>query len=342
MAYSQNTITSANAANVYAGILEGLLATAGWTQIDATVPAAGQVTHVWKSSGASNLCHYDWYLAITWTSVGTENTVRIIAGAAYDLATHRLSLMPLGQQAIAQAQYIQPVTGDVCGYYDVSNGVHPVDPNGYWDTSNASAFSNSGAPWHQFVIPSSAFGYWASVTLDHFTVFTTVPQVFNGNNQGNGMYHVGTLALDADYAALEWTAPNPLMQKSPAYNPDYGYGFIPSIIPPAGETRTVNTAPSKNYGAKLPLLSDDYFDAFAWRPGIFVTTVSGNGGTPVFLGTAFDDGLLVGQAIDWYAVYGGSIGDTVEIDGATYVLSGPCGTNNPSNNTTCIAVLVEA
>src|SRR5690606_24551100 len=96
-------------------------------------------------------------------------------------------------------------------------------------------------------------------------------------------------------------------------------------------------------GAMLPALSNDYLPAYAWRPDFYLETLVGAGAgwtTPTGLG----DGLLIGSAIDFYMVAGGSIGDTVTIESATYVLSGPLpfGTTTALSNTKqTIAVLVE-
>jgi hypothetical protein len=76
-------------------------------------------------------------------------------------------------------------------------------------------------------------------------------------------------------------------------------------------------------GTLLPVLDGSYLPAYAWRQAVYQWIVTGAGsGPPVWDSPQFGDGFHIGDGIDYYMVYGGSLGDTVEIESATYVLSG--------------------
>ncbi len=357
MAYAQDTIISANAANDFANVLTGLLVDAGWTLVEALTPAGtfSPNTKVYKSAGLDNQCGYDWYIALMWKGTGTEAQVRIIAGGAYDQPTHLISQIPADLSPVdassggSPGRYAAAVTGDMWGTYNVNQATNTATQV----TSSRSGTSAQSWPFFSLIVPSSAFGYWASVTLDHFGVFTTIP----------GSYFASTLDVDPDWAALtaagfgNGVCTNPVVAFTQNSTPITSqYQGISAIVkgPTGTPSTTLRLAPVANrarpYGVQLPAIDGPYLDAYAWRDAWYLVSLSYSnqsvGGTPTWVNTAAGT-THIGDAIDYYMVYGGSIGDTVEIDGATYVLSGQItGSPSPdqvasSNFGAYVAVLVE-
>lgn len=356
MAYAQDTIISANAANVFANVLTGLLVEAGWTLVETLSPSGTftPTTKVYKSAAADNQCGYDWYLAIMYKQTGTEAQVRILGGGAYDTGTKIMSQIPADTVPISVSsgrQYSEPVTGDLWGGYNVNVATNTSATV----TSSRSGASAQNWPFFSIVVPSSAFGYWMSVTLDHVAIFTTIP----------GSYVVGTLDVDPDYAALNsagfgnGVAVNPLVAYVQNSNPSTtqftGISALAKGV--AGTPSNTNQLSPRArragpYGSLLPAITGPYLPAYAWRDAWYLASIDyqgkSSGGSPAFEDTALGGGIHIGDSIDWYMVYGGSIGDTVEIGGATYVLSGQItGSVQPDNSNDFIypgayvAVLVE-
>lgn len=342
MAYAQDTLISANAANAYVTVLKGLLIDAGWTLEDSGVPSTTYAYEVYKSDGTLNDCGYDWYLSIQWNTVGTEQTVDIIGGAAWDDATKRISLIPAAMQGNDYSsfgvadRYASAGDGDLWGPVLVNAATNTLST--VTSTIKGGVDGTYAKGWHSTIIPSSAFACWMSVTLDHVAVFTTVPNA----------YVVGT--LDVDPAWLTQTfdvCESPLFSArrntpSAGTNPasdginagPFGTGAVTAnYIAP-----TFSREP--NYGAPLPILEGNYLDAVAWRPRFYMTGLSGaSNAAPTFDSPQFAGGLVIGDAIDLYAVTSGSIGDTVEIESATYVLTGPIA--GSGSLATVYALLVE-
>lgn len=315
MAYAQDTINDVNAANVLALVLDGLLIDAGWTVVETLTPAGTNTpnTKVYLSDSAINQCGYDWYVALMWKGVGTEAQVEVIAGGAYDIGTHRISQMPNGlspRNVPGFNGWSEAVTGDNWGYKDVNvaTGV------GTTATSTHSGATSQTKPWFATVVPSSAFAYWASITLDHVSIYTTILPA-----NGSPWMFAATLDVDVDWAALGFPV---------AVNPVIGYTSVGAGISAAvigtGSTIADYRRPLARYardvGSPLPILSGTFLPAYAWRDTWYLDTLEGAGSG--FDGPVFGDGFHIGDGIDFYRVYGGSLGDTVEIAAATYVLSG--------------------
>lgn len=338
MAYAQATLTSPDAANAFVVVLDGLLTTAGWTTVETLTPSGNYRNRTYKSPGTTNLCHYDWYLTVCWTTTGTENYVEVWAGRAY--AAGILSGISGGPQAQTSVDGLvglnstQPVTGDYL-LTTLNMNTHIVSPTMTPCTYFQRATGLQTNPGFQTLIPSSAFAYWMSVTLDHVALFTTVAV-----NRQSVVY--SSLALDAAYGASALYNHQPIASWT-----DTQFALSSSLIgvtitPSPFAYRGVHAAFSGTFGAKLPALSDQYFGAFAWRPYIYLDALSGSNGTPAYQNTAITGGVYVGYAPDIYMVYGGSIGDTVTIDGATYVLTGTFVlTNNDNTARPTLALLVE-
>jgi len=331
VAYSQDTIIDVNAANVLAGILDGLLTTAGWSVVESLTPSGSYRTKVYKSAGTDNGAGYDWYIVIMWNSIGTEQQLEIMAGGAYDTGSHTLSEIAGYMQGTGSNPAFVDVVGALCDPRVVNVN---VDTN----TSYYTHGQPTTKPWFACIVPSSAFGYWASVTLDHVAVFTTI----TGNTTPS--FLASDLALDSGYAALPFGVnDHPVIQHAA------GSGISALML---GQASTNNAnyveaiaAFTHNYGAPLPILDGHYLDAFAWHPDWYLSGAQGAGGVPLWDNPGFGDGIRIGGAIDYYLVYGGSVGDTVEIDGATYVLSGNLPGQQSSGTgqygTPCVAILVE-
>ncbi len=326
MAYAQDTIISANAANDYALVLQGLLTDAGWTMVDSGTPSGSYRFQAWKSDGGDNLCGYDWYLTIQWNSVGTEQTVDIIAGGAYNVGTHALSQIAvpdgtsIAYTTSLSLNYADPTTGDHFGAKAVNLATVAANTTNSFPRGTTSSVIVK--PWHSIIVPSSAFGYWMSVTLDHVGIYTTIPNTFVAH----------TLAVDPDYLAVGFgVAPNPIASIYANGVPSaLALGFSASMLG-TGTTATnflaPNTLSNPAYGVPLPILDGNYLDAYAWRSRRYLGTIPsgpsfGGSNVPPWDLPRFGFGIPIGDAIDLYMVNGGSLGDTVEIDSATYVLSG--------------------
>lgn len=315
MAYAQNTIIDANAANIFAGVLDGLMIDAGWTVVETLTPSTTFHTTVYKSAGGSNVAGYDWYIALMWNAIGTEQQVEIIAGNGYDISTHTLKGIGgknTSQNPNASGQRYNEVDGSHFSPYVVNVA-----------TNTITTFSTHGGsqqkPWFAVVVPSSAFGYWMSVTLDHVGVYTTIP----------GFFFASTLAMDSTYTALGFVMVNPII--SAASGPGSVGDLGPSgAIFGQGQSNfgtdwiQDDTRVSAMVGSPLPILTGHYLPAYAWRGAWYLS--GGNGGSttssPSWDSPAFGDGFHIGDAIDYYQVNRGNLGDTVEILGSTYVLSG--------------------
>lgn len=321
MAYAQDTIISANAADDFVTVLQGLLTDAGWTNVETITPSGTYRTAVWLSDGDNNQAGYDWYCAILWNTIGTEQAVEVIYGVAYDVGLHRIygipaSLTSAGASGTGTANFNESVTGYKWGYNDVNrtpSGGNIISPHG--------ASSGTQRPWVSSIIPSSAFGYWASVTLDHITAFTTTTWATHG----------ATLDVDPAWPTypIGGGAPNPIVSIFRTANVGIGEGISAGVIG-TGTTnsnsnyRNDQIRRNSNIGLTLPALTGTYMDAYAWRAEYALcggnNGISGNGSG--WDNPSTGEGALIGTGIDYYHVLGGDIGDTVTIDGATYVLSG--------------------
>lgn len=335
MGYSQNTITSANAANDFVTILDGLLTAEGWETVETLTPSGLFRNRVYKSSGASNLCGYDWYIAVCWTVTGTENYVRVIAFEKYDIATHVASglsgtqVPPFNSSPatrVARSAGIYTITTLALNTLAVTPSATTALAN---DTGTSLATSNIMG--FQTLIPSSAFGYWASVTLDHVALWTTVT-----TNSNNAV--MSSLIIDDDYAA------NSLYSHTPVVTISTTSCSLSSGMIGTTPTSTVYLANhwtiSGNLGAKLPALSDTYFPAYAWKPYFYLDYLAQGSANPTPL-TAINDRVTIGQVPDYLSVWGGSVGDTITVSGATYVLTGPLLGSAAAVTSPTLALLVE-
>jgi hypothetical protein len=333
MAYAQDTITSANASNVFAEALDTLLIAASWSVVETLTPSGTFRTKVYKSDGTLNAAGYDWYIALMWNTVGTEQQVQVISGGAYDDSTHKLSQIPLAPNSINGTQignnYALEVTGDLWGGYNV-NVVTNLATQATCDRSGSALRDKN---WFSTITPSSAFAYWMSVTLDHVSIYTTIT---SANPQ---YYFTATLDVDPTWTARPFDV---------ATNPVIAYarvaGISASMISPSG-TQHINPTSddAANIGILLPTLDGTYLPSYAWRDTWYLKSVASSyapGVDPTWDSPQLGDGMLIGKGIDYYRVYGGSLGDTVTIDGSTYVLSGRMiGNNDPAG--VFVAVLVE-
>lgn len=331
MAYAQNTILDVNAADVLANVLDGLFLTAGWTLEDSMTPSGDYRVKVYKSSALDNQCGYDWFCAVRWDSTGTESFFEVITMGAYDsgtkLATQiAASLSGTGTASGSSSPYNEPVTGAHCGSLSMNSATSATTT---WTTHGESITRD----WFRVIVPSSAFGYWASITLDHVWFTTTITPPTNYLTTAFCSY---TLDVDPAWSALGFVATNPVMMISG------GQGCSVSII---GTGTTDNdhrfgtvAGQVDTYGVALPALTSDMLPAYAWRPTPFLSGIDYDALEPAISVGGGVRQFIIGEAIDIYAVREGSIGDTVEIDSATYVLSG-----NYNNVATlpCFAVLVE-
>lgn len=332
MAYAQDTLTSANAANDFVGVLDGLLTTAGWETVETLTPSGNFRNRVYKSPGTSNLCGYDWYLAVCWTTIGTENYVRVFGFESWNTGTKIASGISGGfssSSSFTDTVTSQPTTGYTTpstinlGTLAVTTSVTAISVASSGTTSNQFNFG-----W-QTLVPSSAFAYWMSVTLDHVGLWTTV-----ATNVGQAI--ICSLIMDDDYVADGKYNPHPVV----TFN-SVGFALSSHFYGVPVSTNSYVTAAfrfSGNFGSKLPGLSDTYFDAFAWRPYVYLTYMRQGSSNPT-PATALVGEVVVGRIPDFLLVWGGSIGDTVTVDSATYVLSPQLVTTGDTGSTA--AVLVE-
>ena len=334
MAYAQDTITSANAANDFVNVLDGLLTTAGWTTVETLTPSGNFRNRVYLSPGTSNLCGYDWYIGVSWTTVGTENFVRVIGFEDYNAGTHVASGL-CGARFDQNAPNSSYVTGrDSTGYtstttINMSTATILTTTVTLLYLSGSSTSQYATIPGFQTLIPSSAFGYWMSVTLDHVALWTTV-----ATNVNHAV--ISSLIMDDDYVASGLFDVHPVVAfTSQSFEMS---SHIIGIAPTTTAYTAVSASYSKAYGAKLPALSDTYLDAFAWQPYVYLDWMQQGSANPT-PGTQINGMIVVGQIPDYLLVWGGSIGDTVTVDSATYVLSPQLGGSTNAQPT--VAVLVE-
>lgn len=347
MPYAQDTITSANAADDFVDVLDGLLLAAGWTVVETLTPSGDFRNRVYQSSGLSNLCGYDWYLAVMWTVIGTENYVRVIPFEEYNAGTHVATKFPAvfseipssssspGGYKSARADGSITSTSLNLSTTPVSTSMFTVSAN-YGSSSNQ---YNAAGPGFQTLIPSSAFGYWMSVTLDHVALWTTV-----ATNYQNAV--ISTLVLDSTYEAYGLFSDSPIVcWTSGSGTGTSGYFQLSShlaagINPTTSSYVALGVTFSGVFGAKLPALSDTYLDAFAWQPYVYLSYMT-QGSTNPTPTTQIAGLIAVGQVPDFLMVWGGSVGDTVEVDSATYVLTGALCSNFSSDIRPTLALLVE-
>lgn len=335
MAYAQATLTSANAASDLATVLDGLFTTAGWATVETLTPSGNYRNRIYKSPAASNLCGYDWYAVMCWTTLGTENYVEVWAAQAYDTGTKILSgILGADFSETPNPSYIranQPTTG----YFSEST----FDLSSKTVSSSKSSIQvrvgttpQNLSPGFQTLVPSSAFAYWMSVTLDHIGLFTSV-----ATNAQNAVY--STLKVAADYVASTLYNPAPIVGwDANTFLVSSGLYGVPLAT---NQYRATHVEFSGTFGAKLPTLADEYYDAYAWKPNIYVGLLAGGTGGYPFQNTSLFGGVLMGAVPDIYLVWGGSIGDTVTIASGTYVLTGPLATNYSQGAQPSIALLVE-
>jgi hypothetical protein len=336
MAYAQNTITSANAANDFVTVLDGLLIAEGWTVVETLTPSGNFRNRVYKSDGASNLCGYDWYLGVCWTTVGTANFVRVFGFESYNAGTHVASgisgvISPIDQPTSA-IRTSQPVTGYLSTTtINMSSLAVTSSATTLAGLAGASGATNTSVFGFQTLLDSSAFGYWMSVTLDHVALWTTVAA-----NRNDAV--ISSLVRDADYLASGIYNHTPIV----TWNTQ-GFMMSSNIIG-VTPTSTAWTAAvfgaSGVIGAKLPALTDSYLPAYAWQPYVYLTYL--NQGSANATPTTAMVGLVpVGQVPDFLMVYGGSVGDTITVSGVTYVLTPPLVGSSTANINPTLALLVE-
>lgn len=333
MAYAQNTLTSPNAANDFATVVAGLLIGSGWTLVETLTPSGNYRNSIYKSPAASNLCGYDWYIALRWTTVGTENYVQVIPAQAYDSGTKLLSGIcgagfPTATPNIVYSS--EPTTGYTSST-TLNMATLTVSPAPTTITQRQKSSTTTTTPGFQTLIPSSAFAYWMSITLDHVAIWTTV----SVNSQDCVM---STLNVDPAYVA------EGIYNENPIVSWDSTFFRMSSHLLGVAITSTTYVAAHANYsgvyGAKLPFLVDTYLDAYAWAPEIYLDYLSLGPSNPIG-GTQLVGMAHVGTCPDILMVWGGSIGDTIEVSGSTYVLSNPMTSNTSSEAQPTLAVLVE-
>lgn len=161
MTYISGTITNANSGATLYAALEPVLAGAGFTLED-TVVISTRTHKVWKSPAASNFRNQDWYLDITYPTAGT-GMFFMRPFEFFDAATDLAYRGPYAYGSrTSDATYYAPFGGT--GYGLETSWV----PN--------PASSSTGASGHTgtSVLPSTAFGYWCSITSDRVILMTSV------------------------------------------------------------------------------------------------------------------------------------------------------------------------
>ncbi len=328
MAYAQATLTSANASHDFAAVLDGLLIAAGWSVVE-TLTVGGTVQNkIYKSAGASNLCGYDWYLAVCSTNTGSANYLEVWASEAYNSGTHIMSSICGGPQApgvplgssIAGSTFSNTVNGDASGatLNMSTKSLSPVRTS--ITTYSFGTNTANTVPGFSTLLPSSAFAYWMSVSLDRVGLFTSLA---SGAVAQHAVY--STVAFDSVYKADARFKDTSIVcwQDFNSSTASAGFlissGLIAASAPSSGNYTGSHFNFSQPFGSKLPILADTFDVAYAWAPHIYVDAING-GGVPPFPGTVFSGGIHAGAVPDFYLVYGGSVGDTVTVGGATFVL----------------------
>ena len=157
MTYATASINSATPATELMTAIEAALTTAGFTLED-TVVSSGRTHRIWKSAAAGNSRNLDWFLHLSYLTVGT-GTVQMAAFEYFDPATH---LAYRGTFSGAQNESTLPETTYYSRFGDTGYALDNTNWNGHTFTPFAIATSTS-----------VAFTHWISITTDRVLVMTS-------------------------------------------------------------------------------------------------------------------------------------------------------------------------
>lgn len=318
MTYRQNTISTANPNAAFEAVIDEAFLDAGWLMVEESNYTAGDWFRVYRSPGTTNKAGYDWYTAIRWRAVGSESQFQVISGEGYDAVNKRI------EAPATAANY--STSGSASNQGAMADGVTwgavsldaPVLTNAYNSFQSPSPSANVSAGL-SVLLPSSPFAYWLQVSKDTVALALLIgstPYVYvrsslkytTGLSTGplanlNPSEH-GVAILDYANTGTSGGSSSARIS-STVVRPDGWDGHRPRVTTLAGR------------GPALPSLSAS-INAAAVRPTVELSVLDkvGSSGVNIDIG----ESIRLGEAFEGYFVYGGSIGDTVEIDAETYVI----------------------
>lgn len=207
MVYITGTITDSNPGPALHALMAPALTSAGYTLVD-TVVISTRTHKVWKSPAAGNVQNLDWYLDISYQTVGAANFA-MQPFEFYDPAT---DLGYRGPQA-SSSTIIDAATSTRYGAVG-----YALETN--W-TGTAAGMGTA--------LPVTSFAYWASITLDRVIMLNS--------NEPTRLIYTGFYLPDPLYAAKAGAALYPLVQarmlSGSSANSNSSGGLLLPRIPPA-------------------------------------------------------------------------------------------------------------
>jgi len=292
MTYISGTITNANpAATLYAAV-DTALSSAGYTLVD-TVAISTRTHKVWKSPAASNAANLDWYLDVAYTTTGAGH-IGFYPFEDYNATTHVAYRGMYGEQT--------SWTPDATYYSRFGSTGSALETN--WLPNG----SGGGNAQIQTTLPTTAFGYWISITTSRvIAMYSTVP---------TSVYYTGLYtpsSLQTSNAAGSLFPLIGLRLDGTGIGGNYNYGMtrVPKIITTInGYMSAYAAAP---YAVTLPSI-----------PGGITTASGGYFASPIWLFTysGFPN-TIWGTLIDVKGAQTDATvtrADTVSIGGETWLL----------------------
>jgi len=177
MTYITGTVTNANPGVTLYNLMATELTALGFTLTD-TVVVSTRTHKIWLSAAAGNAIGKDWYLDVVYTTTGA-GTLFLGVMEFFDPATDLAYRAAYSGSRSSDATYYSPF------------GATGLALEGTWGyVATAAAHSNSNG---NLDLPSSAFGYWITLTRDRVIVLLS-------SNPAHMLY-AGAYAPSAGHAA---------------------------------------------------------------------------------------------------------------------------------------------
>lgn len=313
MTFSQGTIESTNPAYQTALTVTELLNNAGWQVVDQGSLAELDY-RVFKSAGSLSENGYDWHVTLMWTPTGA-GTFRLLYSEGYD-ATNKKLIAPAPSGAamsFPNAIGITPVKEDGTSFGDWSL------ETGTYDTP-VPRTSASIPPGYSKTVPTTPFAYWARAsrnTVVFSTLINDVPETAVGftikyqadiktGPLGDLPTARAVFRLDANAYSIQSDSPKNLaIQASSVAKRPAGF---------AGHTANVSWYEPR--GVQLPTTTGA-LNAQAVRPSYTITSLINTTETEIL---KIGQPQYIGASGEDFIVWGGAVGDGIEIDGVQHIL----------------------
>lgn len=283
MGYITGTLSDANPGATLHGLLATELTTEGYELAD-TVVIGASTYKVWKNPAANNPSGKDWFLSIAFATAGA-GALRIGVFEEWNPTTDRAYRFSTYQSAI-----------------DVTHRSY----------AGASAYALNQIMYVDIETSTASFGYWISISKTRIAAIGSVMPTF--------LQYVGLYDPFPEYAAAAGSLLLPLVAgKVSAGRADAGanlgmtrippypggsapYGFL--LMPALGASMTT-------FYPRLPTGNQIFGSAFVASK---IELIMNDGASPARFGTLYD---VVALPVDTTIARG----DTVSVDGSTWVLS---------------------